>query len=198
MKQTIRTAAKAETDIVRLGRIAPAAVVLLVVFLAGTAFGQATVAQNLAMTVARSVALNADGTPDRLMFDLDGLSASSGPSAARDERFIQYSLITAKDEHLSLTARLEDPDSLPSGLSVQILAVPSGKRHEGESLGTVILSDRPQAILTGLGSCATGTGPSDGTRLVITLAASGAARSAAPVRPEQSVPRSVSIILSFE
>jgi hypothetical protein len=133
---------------------------------AASAADRSTVIQAVAMGVAEAHVLNANGGADRVMVNFDR------PNGAREinaECFIQYTLILAKGESRTLTARLSDPDALPASCPVKLQAIPSGKKNEGIGAGAVLLSAEPKAVLTDLGSCATGTDASGGTRLVFTI-----------------------------
>jgi len=138
-----------------------------------------TAVQRVSMGVSEACVLNAEGNPGRLNVNIERLAGIQGPSDLMSEVYIQYSIIAARQQSRTLTARMEGPGSLPSGCSLTLEALPSGKKNEGIGAGRIVLSAIPQAILKDIGSCATGTAPTDGARLVFQFTGGEAARRAA-------------------
>ena len=135
---------------------------------AGAATDHAAV-QRIPMAVAEIGVLNVNGNNGKLFVNLCGSITERGKEIVLDGAYVQYSMIVPKDQRRVLTARLEGTGFLPPGCSLRLRAVASGGKNEGASLGPIVLTADPQAILYDIGSCATGSGGTDGTRLIFTL-----------------------------
>jgi hypothetical protein len=158
-----------------LPHIFTAALIATAFTAAAAAADRPTAVQAVAMGVAEAHVLNANGAADRVTVNFER------PNGAREisaECFVQYTLILAKGERRTLTARLSDSKALPASCPVMLQAISSGKKNEGVGAGAVLLSAEPKAILTDLGSCATGIEAAAGTRLVFTIDAARLPRSA--------------------
>gem|GEM_PF-2758378 len=138
-----------------------------------TAGLEKTAVQRLSMSVRETCTLSVDGNPGKLTVKIGRAANGTTPETAVAEVQAQYTVIAARGRFRILTARLENPDSPPPGCLVTLQAVPAGKKNEGQSVGPVVLSGIPQAILTDIGTCATGTGPADGARLIFARAGGG-------------------------
>lgn len=78
---------------------------------------------------------------------------------------------------------------LPNGISLTVLASPysgSGDGTMGNPTGPVTLSNAPQAIINGIGSCYTGDGVNNGHNLIYTLNLAGGAGSYAALDSDNS------------
>jgi hypothetical protein len=124
---------------------------------------------SITMGVAETCALNVNGNPGRLTINIPAAATESSQNTIYGDAYVRYSTISARNKYRTLAASLETPDSLPPGCSLKLQAIPSGKKNEGVGTGQIVLSTIPQAIITGIGSCATGVGATDGARLILTL-----------------------------
>lgn len=129
-----------------------------------------TAVQRIPMAVSEIGILNVNGNSEALTIRLRGAAKRPGEDAVLADVYVQYSMIVPRNQKRCLTARLEGVADIPPGCTLKLRAEPSGRKNEGVSQGSIVLTRDPQAILNDIGSCATGTGAADGARLVFTLA----------------------------
>ena len=122
--------------------------------------------QTVSMQVAEMCMLQVNGNQRRLIVNPAGLKSESLQGENKSGIHIQYSCLVGRNKYRTLSARLESSADVPSGCSLKLHALPSSKKNEGMSTGQIILSDIPQALITDIGSCATGTGATDGALLI--------------------------------
>lgn len=125
--------------------------------------------QTVTTRVAEMCILNVNGNQGKLIVNLADSNNESLQSEIKNSTYIQYSSIVGRNKYRTLTARMESSDAVPSGCLIKLHALPSGKKNEGISTGQIILSVTPQALITDIGSCATGTNATDGALLIYTL-----------------------------
>lgn len=127
--------------------------------------------QKVTMEVESMGVLSVSGNPSSLIVAVsDDRSVSGAKNFVQDQStYIQYSAAVSRYQHLTVTAQLSPSDTAPAGCSLRLQAFPAGRTNEGQSDGQISLSNTPQPILSGLGSCSTGTGPAQGAQLVYTL-----------------------------
>ena len=123
--------------------------------------------------------------PEVALLDLEGSSsitlAPTAPteagaafdfsSATDNSIWVNYSSVVASGAHRSVTAAITS-GSVPTGLLLKVAAASysgSGKGTTGTTAGTVTLSATAQSVVTGIGSCYTGNGESNGHNLVYSL-----------------------------
>lgn len=109
------------------------------------------------------------GSPSELLITNAGSGGDNPLQATDDQSYIQYSSTVSPDTVRSMTVRWEENDAAPSGCALKLTAFPGQESNEGFSTGEIVLSSSPQTLLSNIGSCATGTGPSEGARLTFTL-----------------------------
>jgi len=79
--------------------------------------------------------------------------------------YLQYTSTVASGQTRTIDAKLDA--AMLSGLSLAVQATPGS--GEGTSAGSVTLSTTDQSVITSIGSCATGTGGTDGAQVTYTL-----------------------------
>lgn len=136
----------------------------------GSVFAEDTATQKVVMQVAAVCLVHVTGHPQNLVVSPPDLGGAEPPSSSDDTTYIQYTSITPTGKTRLLTAKWDGSSSAPSGCSLKLNAVPASGPHQGVSAGEIILSSVPQALISNVGSCATGTGPVQGARLKYTLA----------------------------
>jgi len=135
-----------------------------------SAFGREdTVSHRIVMEVSEFSLLNISGSPGRLTVTPHPDGEQGFQDAVDSSVNIHYTSTVGPGQKRSLTARWGSSDSAPEGCALKVLAVPSGRLNEGFSTGEVTLSSESQIIVSGIASCATGTGMTDGARLVYSL-----------------------------
>ncbi len=85
------------------------------------------------------------------------------------ETYLQYASNASEGETHSILAAIVS-GSLPSGCALELDVTGSPVSGGGTPVnGEVVLSGGPQAIVTGIGNCRTGTGATDGARIACRL-----------------------------
>jgi hypothetical protein len=85
------------------------------------------------------------------------------------ETYLQYASNASEGETHSILASIVS-GSLPSGCALELDVTGSPASGGGIPVnGEVVLSGGPQAIVTGIGNCRTGTGAADGARIACRL-----------------------------
>jgi hypothetical protein len=166
-------------------------VLAIVPIMVAAAASDRTSIQRVPMTVSEIGILNINGNSGTLSINLRGAITGPGEETVVGGAYVQYSMIVPRHQKRVLTARLEGTGSIPPGCSLRLRAVPSGRKNEGVSQGSIVLTTDPLPILYDIGSCSTGIGATDGTRLIFTLAGP---------QPEKTISgemRTATIILAF-
>jgi hypothetical protein len=114
------------------------------------------------------------------LLDLEGPNVTldvTRPTNAGDEpvgdsdngTYLNYTSTVASSASRSISAQIT-AGSVPAGVDLKLAAVPAARSNEGTSAGQVTLDDKAaHAVVTGIGSCATGAAASDGARCTYTL-----------------------------
>lgn len=131
--------------------------------------GEDTAQHTVVMQVAEFSLINVTGSPGKLTVTPHSNGGQGFQDSVDSSVNIQYSSTVGLNQHRTITARWGLSDSAPAGCLLKVLAVPSGRKNEGFSVGERVLSSENQILLSGIGSCATGTGLTDGAVLVYTL-----------------------------
>lgn len=100
-----------------------------------------------------------------------GGSLSFVGEQSNNSYWINYSSIKKSEQH-SRTVTAFIQGEVPEGFNLIVTAMPAkgaGKGDLGESTGTALLGTRPTEIISGIGSCYTGTGANNGHNLVYNL-----------------------------
>lgn len=131
--------------------------------------GEDTAQHTVVMEVAEFSLLNVTGSPGKLTVTPHPNGGQGFQDTVDSSVNIQYSSTVGLNQRRSITARWGLSDSAPAGCLLKVLAVPSGRQNEGFSVGEIALSSENQILLSGIASCATGTGLTDGAVLIYTL-----------------------------
>jgi len=146
-----------------------AALLFLVPFItAGLMWGQDTASQTVTMRVSEICVIDVTGNPSTLVIYPPANGGDMPANPSDNSTFAQYTSVVEQGKTRSITAHWAAGDSAPSGCELRLIATPKGG-NQGSSAGEITLSTTPQSIVTGIGSCATGRGSSDGARLTYTL-----------------------------
>jgi len=88
--------------------------------------------------------------------------------ATNNTKYLQYTSLVPSGETRRITAALDSGESAPAGTALRVQA--SGiSGNEGTPAGQITLTDSATDLVTGIGSCATGTGATDGAQLTYTF-----------------------------
>jgi len=152
---------------------ASAAVLCLVLqlVLATSARASATATQVVTMEVLPICAISVSGNPTKLVVAPPGVTAPGTASSSDSSTYVRYTAITPKGRVHAMTAHTDSPSPAPSGCSLRLEAirVTGISCNAGTPTGQIVLNNTPKAIIQGIGSCATGTGPTDGAQLSYSL-----------------------------
>jgi len=141
---------------------------LILCFLCPLLLSQQT-SHRVVMEVAEVCVVDVSGSPGLLRVVPPGNSESEGQNAVDNSAFLHYTSTVSSQRRRRITVRWQDMDSSPAGCCLILEAVLSGNRNEGMPAGQIILSQEEQILITGIDSCATGTGQTEGARLVYRL-----------------------------
>jgi hypothetical protein len=145
---------------------------LLMIFclaLAQHGYAGAPATQTVTMRVTEASVLGVTGNPGVLTVTASGRGGDISPDATDNSTYAQYTSIASGAYARTLTAAWGPGDSAPSGcrLRLEVTGLAAGW---GSSVpGGIAVSTAAQSVITGIGSCATGTGSTDGARLTYTL-----------------------------
>jgi hypothetical protein len=81
--------------------------------------------------------------------------------------YAQYSSTVASGVTRRITAAWATGNAAPAGCALRLQATPAG--GQGSSAGQIVISITAQNIVTGIGGCSTGTGPTSGAQLGYSL-----------------------------
>lgn len=116
-----------------------------------------------------------------------GSSLTFGSAQSNNSVWINYSSIKKyEQQRRTVTAFVEG--EVPDGLNLIVTAMPAqgaGDGALGESAGTTLLGKQPSEIITGIGSCYTGTGVNNGHNLIYNLDVDEGALSYADLNEEE-------------
>jgi hypothetical protein len=131
--------------------------------------GSSQTSQHLVLKVSSFGVLGVSGNPRALLVE-------PGSDANDDSTALRFSSAVSRDARRTIVAQMESGSGAPSGCSLSLTARPSRTGAEGVSAGEIILSEGPQSVIVGIGSCATGLGPGDGAVLRYRLRVENPAR----------------------
>jgi len=133
--------------------------------LAGLMFGASTTTQTVTMQVNAICVLAVTGNPSTLTVSAPATGGQTPANPSSSTTYAQYTSTVASATTRKLTSKWETGDAAPAGCSLKLTATPSGGTNEGSTAGQITISSTAQDIVTAIGSCATGTGASNGALL---------------------------------
>ncbi len=145
--------------------------VLAAVFLLplGILLASDTATQSVTMTVSSICVVDVTGNPPTLAIVAPGTGGATPSNATDTSTYVQYTSTVATGTTRNLSAKIGAGDIIPAGCSLKLTVTPSGGTNEGSTAGQITLSSTASNIVTGIGSCATGTGGTDGAQLSYSL-----------------------------
>jgi hypothetical protein len=144
-------------------------VAVLCLIVAGAVMGADTATQTVQLNVDDICLIDVTGDPAALTIGAPGVGGQTPPDATDNSTYAQYTSVVCGAAVRSLTAQWGAGDAAPSGteLSLEVTALTAGC---GSAVGGgVTMNGTAQPIVTTIGSCATGTGATDGAQLTYTL-----------------------------
>jgi len=125
--------------------------------------------QTLRLQISAFGVIDISRNPGPLIVDISGKQDLLFRDAVENSTFLRYSSVVAKGQSRSITVHWGSSDAAPSGCSLFLQAMLSGGSNEGLSAGEITLSGESRILISGIRSCATGTGEDAGARLVYRL-----------------------------
>jgi hypothetical protein len=135
----------------------------------GLVFAAATATQTVTMQVAAISVLGTTGNPGTLTVSAPALGGDLPADATSNATYAQYTSTVASGTTRRLQANWGASDGAPAGCSLLLTATPANVGNQGASAGQVTIAATAADIVTGIGSCATGRGPTSGAELIYVL-----------------------------
>jgi hypothetical protein len=120
------------------------------------------VSQTLVLKISSFGVVGVSGDPRPLLIE-------SGSEAGDDTTALRYTSAVGRGVRRVIVAQWESGNAAPAGCSLRLTAKPSRIGPEGSSAGEIVLSEGPQLLIAGIGSCATGLQAGEGARLFYRL-----------------------------
>ncbi len=124
--------------------------------------------QNLTLAVSEICVLDVTGNPGVITVVAPGTGGQTPANPSDNSTYAQYTSTVASGLTRNMTAQWGGADAAPAGTSLDLTAAPAGGT-QGVTAGLITVSSSAQNIITGIGSCATGTSDTDGAQLTYTL-----------------------------
>ena len=137
--------------------------------IAGFALAVSTANQTVTMQVNAICVLGVTGNPSTLTVSAPATGGQTPSNPSSNTTYAQYTSTVASATTRKLTAAWGGSDAAPAGCSLKLAATPSGGTNQGTTAGEITMSGTAQDVVTTIGSCATGTGPTSGAQLTYTL-----------------------------
>jgi len=136
--------------------------------LVGLAFAADTATQTVQMNVNDICVIDVTGNPGALVVAAPTTGGQTPPDDIDNTTYAQYTSVVAGSTTRNVTAAWGGTDAAPVGcsLGLQVTNLTAGC---GTQEGEIEMSALAQNIITDVGSCATGTGGTDGGQLTYTL-----------------------------
>ena len=143
--------------------------ILMILFLgvSGTLLAQTTANHTLTLSVA-SIARIGVTAGVTLTVDDPGTAGDDPTSDSDNTGRLRYTSTVPSGQSRRITAEWGATDAAPAGTQLTLTATPGGGKL-GSSAGEKVISSSAEDIITGVGSCATGSGAGNGAVLDYTL-----------------------------
>lgn len=137
--------------------------------LSGLVFAAAIATQTVAMQIAAISVLGTTGNPAALVVSAPAVGGDTPTNPTDNTTYAQYTSTVAAGTTRRLQANWGGLDAAPAGCSLLLTATPAALPNQGASAGQITIGAAATDIVTGIGSCATGTGPTNGAQLTYVL-----------------------------
>jgi hypothetical protein len=139
--------------------------VVIAAGVSGLAFAAATATQTVTMQIAAISVLGTTGNPAALVVSAPAQGGATPANPSSNTTYAQYTSTVAAGVTRRLQANWGASDAAPAGCSLQLTATPAVLPGQGTGSGAVTISSTATNIVTAIGSCATGTGATNGAQL---------------------------------
>jgi hypothetical protein len=143
--------------------------IVIAVGVSGLAFASATTAQTVTMQIASISVLGTTGNPTTLVASAPAQGGATPANPTTNTTYAEYTSTVATGITRRLQANWSTADAAPARCSLLLAATPATGTNQGTSAGHITMSSTATTIVTGIGSCATGTGATNGAQLAYTL-----------------------------
>lgn len=154
------------------------------------------------ITISDIHLVHVTGDPTSFVVSDSGIAAGAAPNitGADSTSKLQYTSIVTDTYSRTITAALGAAESVPTGLTLTLVAVaPTGTGTVGSAADAITLTDTgAQAIITAIGSCYTGAEVGDGVQLTYTLAIATPATDMATVKITTATALTVNFVITEE
>jgi hypothetical protein len=137
--------------------------------LAGLVFAAATATQTVTMTISAISVLGVSGNPAALTVTAPALGGDTPTNPTSNTTYARYTSTVATGVTRRLQANWGVADAAPAGCSLLLTATPAALPNQGTTAGQITMTSTATNIVTGIGSCATGTGPASGAQLAYVM-----------------------------
>jgi len=132
--------------------------------------GAATsVNQTVTMGVNSICVLAVTANPGALTVTAPAIGGATPSNPTDNTTYAQYTSTVGAGTTRSLTVQWGGSDAAPNGCALRLTAAPQGG-NKGATAGQITLSSTAANIVTGIRSCATGSGATNGAQLIYELA----------------------------
>jgi len=143
---------------------------VVVLFISGVTNAQLTAGAELTVSVPENCLIDTNGAPVNLTL-IASVAGSSLPTVSNSNMYLRISSIVPGGTARKVTVRISS-GLVPIGTKLTLGAAAStsssGSGQRGTVSAPIMLSSTDQTIISGIGSCYTGTGYTDGYRLTYT------------------------------
>jgi len=142
--------------------------IALVLCWSGLMIAADTATQTFSLSVLDICVIGVTGNPGNLEVQAPASGGETPDNPFDDSTYAVYTSVVGSGQARQITAEWGATDSAPSGTSLKLEVTELAGVNEGSAAAEITMSDTPQSIITGIGSCATGTGIG-GAKLKYTL-----------------------------
>jgi hypothetical protein len=137
--------------------------------MAGVVLAADTATQTVQLNVDEICVIDVTGDPAALTIAAPAVGGQTPADATDNSTYAQYTSVVCGATARALTANWGAGDAAPSGceLGLEVTSLTAG--CGSAVVGGITMSGSAQNVVTGIGSCATGTGGTDGAQLTYTL-----------------------------
>jgi len=121
------------------------------------------------MQIASISVLAMTGNPATLAVSAPAQGGATPANPSSNTTYAQYTSTVAPSVTRRLQANWGATDAAPAGCSLLLTATPAVLPNQGTSSGQITMSSTAANIVTAIGSCATGTGATNGAQMAYVL-----------------------------
>ena len=145
---------------------------VLALGLAGLTFAQTTANQTVTMQISAISAMRVTGNPLSLTVSAPAVGGDLPANPSDSSTYAQYTSTVGAGVSRRLQASWGNSDAAPAGCSLLLTATPAALPNQGTSAGQITMTSTAANVVTGIRSCATGTGAANGAQLAYVLSIS--------------------------